>query len=350
MGFCPRCGKQHAEDAAFCSGCGTKLTAVDAAAAPVQHENDIETHPNSSEAASTGVSESSEAGAVDIEGSDAAIAVPKSAIVLAWVTISLSVLAALYNTAIVTGFPNPGVLSFLLPSGWSYSGNGLTGWLSVVFGWLLMFLILAASVRVIVAGTSGSPTRRGSAVHWYDRKGILAWSPLAVASSWLLLVVVVLAMPGINSYLTPWILAKLLLNPLYWSDWSGGLPGIPVFWALIGMGIATGLLIMRAPSRSSDLSMADRSVFPQGGSRTNINTSGSPSTNPFAIASLVLSLVGILVGLAAILGVIFGHIALVQIKRNGQSGRGMALAGVIIGWTMIVLGIMVMLFVLSIFG
>lgn len=56
------------------------------------------------------------------------------------------------------------------------------------------------------------------------------------------------------------------------------------------------------------------------------------STNGFAIAAMVLSLVG-----ASILGVIFGHVALGQIKRNNQEGRGMALAGVILGWIGVVL-------------
>jgi peptidoglycan biosynthesis protein MviN/MurJ (putative lipid II flippase) len=56
-------------------------------------------------------------------------------------------------------------------------------------------------------------------------------------------------------------------------------------------------------------------------------------TNGFAIASLVLSLVGF-----SVIAIIFGHIALGQIKRNpNESGRGMALAGNIIGYLSIVL-------------
>ena len=54
-------------------------------------------------------------------------------------------------------------------------------------------------------------------------------------------------------------------------------------------------------------------------------------TNTLAIVSLVTSLVGI--GLA---GVITGHISLGQIKRTGESGRGLALAGTIIGYVGIV--------------
>jgi hypothetical protein len=49
--------------------------------------------------------------------------------------------------------------------------------------------------------------------------------------------------------------------------------------------------------------------------------------NTLAIVALVTSLLG--VGLA---GIICGHIALSQIKRNNEQGKGMALAGLIIGY------------------
>lgn len=66
--------------------------------------------------------------------------------------------------------------------------------------------------------------------------------------------------------------------------------------------------------------------------------SAPPSTNVFAILALVL---GILTGF---FGIVFGHIALSQIKRTGQAGYGMALAGLIIGyawlafWVLIIFG------------
>ena len=51
----------------------------------------------------------------------------------------------------------------------------------------------------------------------------------------------------------------------------------------------------------------------------------APKTNTLAIISLVSAF---FVSLAAI---ITGHIALGQIKRSGESGRGLALAGLILG-------------------
>ena len=53
----------------------------------------------------------------------------------------------------------------------------------------------------------------------------------------------------------------------------------------------------------------------------------SRPTNTLAIVALVTSLLGI--GLA---GIICGHIALSQIKRSNEQGKGMALAGLIIGY------------------
>jgi hypothetical protein len=50
-----------------------------------------------------------------------------------------------------------------------------------------------------------------------------------------------------------------------------------------------------------------------------------------AIASLVSALAGLLCMIGSVLGVIFGIIALNQIKNTGQAGRGMALAGLIVG-------------------
>ena len=52
-----------------------------------------------------------------------------------------------------------------------------------------------------------------------------------------------------------------------------------------------------------------------------------PRTNTLSIVALVLSLVGVSIG-----GVICGHIALSQIRKTGEQGRGLALAGAIIGW------------------
>lgn len=55
-----------------------------------------------------------------------------------------------------------------------------------------------------------------------------------------------------------------------------------------------------------------------------------PRTNPFAVASFVLAF------FMTLLSIIFGHIALNQIKRTGEQGRGLALAGLWISYLSIV--------------
>jgi hypothetical protein len=53
-------------------------------------------------------------------------------------------------------------------------------------------------------------------------------------------------------------------------------------------------------------------------------------TDGMAIAGFVLGLLGIL-GISAILGIVFGSVALGRVRRTGQSGRGLAIAGVVLG-------------------
>jgi hypothetical protein len=66
-----------------------------------------------------------------------------------------------------------------------------------------------------------------------------------------------------------------------------------------------------------------------------------------AIASLVCSLLGWLCGIGPILGLVFGFIALNQIKQSGQGGRGLAIAGIVIGALAVVA--FLALFVLGVF-
>lgn len=81
-----------------------------------------------------------------------------------------------------------------------------------------------------------------------------------------------------------------------------------------------------------------------------------PATaSPAAPAALppynTLAIVGfVLVWFTVILGIVFGHIALSQIKRTGERGHGLALAAVIIGWVELALGIIITIIVLLTLG
>ncbi|HZA34266.1 MAG TPA: DUF4190 domain-containing protein [Vicinamibacterales bacterium] len=63
----------------------------------------------------------------------------------------------------------------------------------------------------------------------------------------------------------------------------------------------------------------------------------TPKTNGLAIASMVLGIVGVIpycFAVCSILALVFGYIARRQIDESGgtQGGRGMAIAGIILGW------------------
>lgn len=70
--------------------------------------------------------------------------------------------------------------------------------------------------------------------------------------------------------------------------------------------------------------------------------SSTPKTNGLAIASLACSIGGFFVcGIGFILGLVFGYMAKSQIDQSGgtQQGRGMAVAGIIVGWIGIALAV-----------
>jgi Domain of unknown function (DUF4190) len=55
------------------------------------------------------------------------------------------------------------------------------------------------------------------------------------------------------------------------------------------------------------------------------------STNGMAIAAMVLGILWVY-WIGSILALIFGYVARDQIKRTGQQGDGMAIAGIVLGW------------------
>jgi hypothetical protein len=69
-----------------------------------------------------------------------------------------------------------------------------------------------------------------------------------------------------------------------------------------------------------------------------------PSTNGMAIASMVLGILW-LYWIGSILALVFGYVARDQIKKNGQSGDGMAIAGIVLGWVGVGVAIVVIIVV-----
>jgi hypothetical protein len=75
-------------------------------------------------------------------------------------------------------------------------------------------------------------------------------------------------------------------------------------------------------------------------------------TNGLSIASLVVSLSGAvfllcygLGGLLGLVGAILGHVAQRQIRERGEAGGGMALAGVIVGWIALAIGVVIVVLI-----
>lgn len=62
--------------------------------------------------------------------------------------------------------------------------------------------------------------------------------------------------------------------------------------------------------------------------------------NWMGIASLVLSLATVVFGFTCIGGIILGHLGLAAAKRGEANNRGLALAGVIVGWVLLGLGVL----------
>ena len=62
------------------------------------------------------------------------------------------------------------------------------------------------------------------------------------------------------------------------------------------------------------------------------------NTNALAMASLACGVAQFMFGpVAAIPAIVFGHVARHQIKRTGEQGAGLALAGLILGWATVIL-------------
>ncbi|MEY4348020.1 MAG: hypothetical protein RIS43_439 [Actinomycetota bacterium] len=86
---------------------------------------------------------------------------------------------------------------------------------------------------------------------------------------------------------------------------------------------------------------------------------GSPQrpgkNNTLAVTSFALGLAGIVVswflmGIPSTLAIIFGHVSLRQMRTSGEAGRGLALTGLIMGYTIIAMYLVISLFFLVVFS
>lgn len=67
-------------------------------------------------------------------------------------------------------------------------------------------------------------------------------------------------------------------------------------------------------------------------------------TNAYALVAIIMAFI------MPILGIIFGHLSLSQIKRTGDAGRGLALTGLIFGYAYFAFIVLFMIFYVSMIG
>ncbi|NII51829.1 DUF4190 domain-containing protein [Frigoribacterium endophyticum] len=77
---------------------------------------------------------------------------------------------------------------------------------------------------------------------------------------------------------------------------------------------------------------------------------GPAPRNSLALIALILGIAGFFTGVASIAAIVVGHISLSQIKKTGEEGRGMALWGTILGYVVLIGGILLAVGFAVLFG
>ncbi|XVQ10965.1 DUF4190 domain-containing protein [Spirillospora sp. CA-255316] len=79
----------------------------------------------------------------------------------------------------------------------------------------------------------------------------------------------------------------------------------------------------------------------------------APRNNGMAITSMVLGIIGVVTCggvLFSVGAIIFGHVAQSQIRRTGEQGNGMAVAGLVLGYIFALLGLIYWIVIVGIYG
>jgi hypothetical protein len=90
---------------------------------------------------------------------------------------------------------------------------------------------------------------------------------------------------------------------------------------------------------------------PYGGQPAYQGQSGAPGQrNTLALVSMILGIAGFFTSITALGAIVTGHMALSQIKKRGEEGRGMALTGLILGYVVVALTIIGIILLVVLFG
>ena len=80
--------------------------------------------------------------------------------------------------------------------------------------------------------------------------------------------------------------------------------------------------------------------------KTTTSTISTSPLNTMALVGFILSVSGVATGITIIPGIVLSHIGFSQIKRTGESGRGFAVAGLVVGYCLLGLSVLAVFFVL----
>jgi hypothetical protein len=90
--------------------------------------------------------------------------------------------------------------------------------------------------------------------------------------------------------------------------------------------------------------------MPKNPAKKIVNTKiANNQVNVFALLSLIFGIL-FFVPFGSILAIVFGFIALSQITKTREHGRGMAIAGIVLGFFWILVLLLIILFVIIAFG
>lgn len=72
--------------------------------------------------------------------------------------------------------------------------------------------------------------------------------------------------------------------------------------------------------------------------------------NWMGVTSLILSLLGLITGVTVIAGIVFGHLSLNAVSHGEADNRSMGLAGLVLGYVLLGVGLVLMVIVLGFAG
>jgi hypothetical protein len=255
----------------------------------------------------------------------------------------------------VTGLIHPvlicaAMVSFIVLT-FTHARKGRTVWLAIPLGcvalsWVIGLVTLAQWVFASRAGLSAAPLVLECAI-WVALAA--AWAPAAAKPGGVPVVLVVLAGAQVLCCLISMVWNSLAaeLGLRTWMAATRSGPGLVILLGDIHELAFAAAVLLAAIGARPKLAAAGAypapsapgqypAPVPQGQYPAPVPTRG---TNGLAVASLVLALTGA----GNILAIILGHIARSQIRRTGERGAGMALAGLILGYLALGLAVAVVL-------